>query len=205
MNLSDINDLDFSNIGDWPSIAKGGLIIIVCALIAGAWYYYDIRAQNTLMSRYEQEEVTLREEFVEKHQKVVNLEQYRKQLADMEEAFGVMLQQLPDKSEIAALLVDVSQTGLGAGLEFELFQPLGETGKDFYMELPINMRVVGSYHQFGEFISGLAALPRILTIHNVSIAKKNNANSEDSSLLEMALTARTYRYVGEGDQEEEVQ
>jgi len=133
----------------------------------------------------------------------VNLEAYRKQLAEMEEAFGVMLRQLPDKSEIADLLVDVSQTGLGSGLEFTLFQPLGETTKDFYIELPISMKVVGLYHQFGEFISGLAALPRIITIHDVQISGQNSRRGQDNTqgILQMSVTAKTYRYIGEGDKE----
>lgn len=199
MNLSELNDLDFSNIGDWPGAAKAGLIAIICLLIAGGWYYYDIRDQHATQAKYEKQEKSLRDQFIKKHDKVVNLDLYKKQLASMEEAFGIMLQQLPDKSEIADLLIDVSQTGLGAGLEFELFQPLGESTRDFYVELPIRMRVVGNYHQFGEFISGLASMPRILTIHNVGIDRSSKA----SSILTMSVTAKTYRYIGEGDQEVE--
>ena len=205
MTLSELNDLDFSNLGDWPMPIKVGAIILICGLMLGGWYYYHIKDQYTTLARYEQEEIGLKEEFAEKHSKVVNLEAYRKQLAEMEEAFGVMLSQLPDKSEIADLLVDVSQTGLGSGLEFTLFQPLGETQKDFYVELPISMNVVGLYHQFGEFISGLAALPRIITIHNVQISGEGNRrgqqNTQGSGILQMSLTAKTYRYIGDGDKE----
>ena len=205
MTLSELNDLDFSNIGDWPMPVKVVAIILICALIAGGWYYYDIQHQYTTLAKHEREEIDLRTEFQQKHSKVVNLEAYRKQLAEMEEAFGVMLRQLPDKSEIADLLVDVSQTGLGSGLEFTLFQPLGETTKDFYIELPISMKVVGLYHQFGEFISGLAALPRIITIHNVQVSGQGNRRgqnaSQGSGILQMSLTAKTYRYIGEGDKE----
>lgn len=204
MTLSELNDLDFSNLGDWPMPIKVIAIVLVCALIAGGWYYYDIQNQHATLARHENEEVGLRKEFEEKHSKVVNLEEYRKQLAEMEEAFGVMLRQLPDKSEIADLLVDVSQTGLGSGLEFTLFQPLGETTKDFYIELPISMKVVGLYHQFGEFISGLAALPRIITIHDVQIGRegqRRGQQADNSGLLQMSITAKTYRYIGEGDKE----
>ena len=205
MTLSELNDLDFSNLGDWPMPFKAGAIILICALMLGGWYYYYISDQHKTLAKYEQEEIGLKEEFADKHSKVVNLETYRKQLAEMEEAFGVMLRQLPDKSEIADLLVDVSQTGLGSGLEFTLFQPRGETTKDFYIELPISMKVVGLYHQFGEFISGMAALPRIITIHNVQISGQKNRrgqqNSQGSGILEMSLTAKTYRYIGEGDKE----
>ena len=203
MTLSELNDLDFSNMGDWPMPVKIVALVLICALIAGGLYYYDIKDQYTTLSKHEREEVDLRKEFEEKHSKVVNLEAYRKQLADMEEAFGVMLRQLPDKSEIADLLVDVSQTGLGSGLEFTLFQPLGESTKDFYIELPISMKVVGLYHQFGEFISGLAALPRIITTHNVQISGQDNRRGQDNNqgILQMSVTAKTYRYIGEGDKE----
>ena len=203
MTLSELNDLDFSNMGDWPMPVKIVALVLICALIAGGLYYYDIKDQYTTLSKHESEEVDLRKEFEEKHSKVVNLEAYRKQLADMEEAFGVMLRQLPDKSEIADLLVDVSQTGLGSGLEFTLFQPLGESTKDFYIELPISMKVVGLYHQFGEFISGLAALPRIITIHDVQISGQDNRRGQDNNqgILQMSVTAKTYRYIGEGDKE----
>ena len=207
MTLSELNDLDFSNLGDWPMPIKAGAIILICGLMLGGWYYYHIRDQHTTLERYEKEEIGLKEEFAEKHSKVVNPRAYRKQLAEMEEAFGVMLRQLPDKSEIADLLVDVSQTGLGSGLEFTLFQPLGETQKDFYVELPISMKVVGLYHQFGEFISGLAALPRIITIHNVQISgqdsrRRGQQNTQGSGILQMSLTAKTYRYIGDGDKED---
>jgi type IV pilus assembly protein PilO len=200
MTLSELNDLDFSNLGDWPMPIKAGAIILICVLMLGGWYYYYIKDQYTTLARYEQEEVGLRNEFTQKHSKVVNLEIYRKQLAEMEEAFGVMLRQLPDKSEIADLLVDVSQTGLGSGLEFTLFQPMGEVTKDFYVELPIKMNVVGLYHQFGEFISGLAALPRIITIHNAQISGQSRGN-QGGRLLQMSVTAKTYRYIGGSDRE----
>ena len=205
MTLSQLNDLDFSNLGDWPMPFKAGAIILICALMLGGWYYYYITDQHATLARYEQEEIGLKEEFAEKHSKVVNLEEYIKQIPEMEESFGVMMSQFPDKSEIADLLDDVSQTGLGSGLEFTLFQPLGETQKDFYVELPISMNVVGLYHQFGEFISGLAALPRIITIHNVQISgqckRRGQQNSQGSGILQMSLTAKTYRYIGDGDKE----
>ncbi|MEJ2308361.1 MAG: type 4a pilus biogenesis protein PilO [Gammaproteobacteria bacterium] len=201
MNLSDLNDLDLSTIGDWPPVVKGTLILVVCALIIGGWYFHAIKGQYVMLEGYQKEEAQLRAELVEKYRKVVNLDEYREQLAQMEADFSEMLRQLPDRSEIAALLVEVSQTGLAAGLEFELFQPMAEVPGDFYTELPINMKVVGSYHQFGGFISGLAAMPRILTIHDVNIVKRNK-DSVEQSQLQMAMVAKTYRYLGEGDQEE---
>jgi type IV pilus assembly protein PilO len=141
----------------------------------------------------QREEADLRQEFESKQAKAANLENYKKQLALMEESFGAMRRQLPDSTEVADLLVDVSQTGLAAGLEFELFQPQAEVPKDFYAELPIKIRVIGNYHEFGEFVSGLAALPRIVTIHDVQIQPRPNSPGD----LIMEATARTYRYLDE--------
>jgi type IV pilus assembly protein PilO len=143
----------------------------------------------------ELQERDLRTEFERKQEKAANLEAYRQQLEEMRQSFGAMLKQLPDKTEVAALLVDVSQTGLAAGLEFELFQPMAEVRKDFYAELPIKLRVLGGYHEFGEFISGLAALPRIVTIHDVSIEPRK----EDDGRLQLVATAKTYRYLEESE------
>ncbi|WP_078121743.1 type IV pilus inner membrane component PilO [Thiosocius teredinicola] len=193
MNMQELNELDFSNIGDWPAIVKAILIIIVCALVGVGWYYLDTEAQYVELERVERIEQDLRGEFEEKQQKAANLEAYRAQLNEMRESFGAMLRQLPNKTEVADLLVDVSQTGLAAGLEFELFQPQSEIPKDFYAELPIKLRVIGTYHEFGEFVSGLAALPRIVTVHDVSIAPRPNSPGE----LIMEATARTYRYLDE--------
>jgi type IV pilus assembly protein PilO len=193
MNLEELNELDLSNVGDWPMIVKAVLIIILCALVVVAWYYLDIEEQYTDLARVEQTEQDLRQDFEIKQAKAANLDAYREQLAEMEESFGAMLRQLPNRTEVADLLVDVSQTGLAAGLEFELFQPQGEVPKDFYAELPIKIRVVGAYHEFGEFVSGLASLPRIVTIHDVQIRPRNTGTD-----LIMEATARTYRYLDEG-------
>ncbi|MCB1785410.1 MAG: type 4a pilus biogenesis protein PilO [Chromatiaceae bacterium] len=193
MNLQELNELDFSNLGDWPGIVKAVVVLILCALVGVGWYFYDIEDQYVQLQRVEKTEVDLRADFEAKQAKAANLEAYRTQLAEMQESFGAMLRQLPNKTEVADLLVDVSQTGLAAGLEFELFQPQGEVPKDFYAELPIKIRVVGNYHEFGEFVSGLAALPRIVTIHNVNIQK----NAKGSDDLVMEALARTYRYLDE--------
>ena len=148
-----------------------------------------------IMEKVEKTELKLRSTFEKKQAKTVNLEAYKKQLEEMKQSFGAMLRQLPDKTEVAELLVDVSQTGLASGLEFELFDPLGENRKEFYAELPIKVRVKGEYHQFGAFISGLALLPRIVTIHNISInPKKDGANRNQ---LVMEAVAKTYRYLDE--------
>lgn len=199
MNLQELNELDLSNIGDWPMVVKLLLVLILCALLVVGGYFGLITDQEKQFKRVQNEEKGLREEFAKKQGRAANLENLKKQLALMEESFGAMRRQLPDKTEVAALLVDVSQTGLAAGLEFELFQPQGEVRKEFYAELPIKLRVKGAYHEFGEFISGLAALPRIVTIHNVHIrpASKRQSKGEAPSLLTLEATARTYRYLDE--------
>ena len=202
MDLQQLNELDFSNIGDWPGLVKGFVVLLLCALLLGAWYYFDTQEQLKRLETAEGREHDLRTTFEGKQKKAANLENYKQQLAEMRESFGAMLRQLPDKTEVAALLVDVSQTGLAAGLEFELFRPAGEVPKDFYAELPINIRVTGHYHEFGNFISGLAALPRIVTLHDISIvprSKGRGAEGQDDNLL-LTATAKTYRYLEEGAQ-----
>ena len=193
MNMQELNELDFSNIGDWPGLVKAILILVLCALVGVGWYFYDIEGRYETLARAENTELELRQDFENKQAKAANLEAYRAQLAEMQESFGAMLRQLPNRTEVADLLVDVSQTGLAAGLEFELFQPQPEVPKDFYAELPIKLRVVGTYHEFGEFVSGLAALPRIVTIHDVQIKPRPNKAGQ----LIMEATARTYRYLDE--------
>lgn len=193
MNLQELNELDLNNIGDWPGLIKALLVLIICGAIATGWYYFDTEDQLIALKNVERQEQELRVTFEKKQAKAVNLEKYQKQLEEMKQSFGAMLRQLPDKTEVAELLVDVSQTGLAAGLEFELFDPLGENRKDFYAELPIKIKVKGEYHQFGNFISGLATLPRIVTIHDIDINSSDKANSR----LEMEAVAKTYRYLDE--------
>jgi type IV pilus assembly protein PilO len=201
VNLQDLNELDLSNIGDWPWPVKGVLVLILCIGLGVGWYYMDAEALLLELEKAEKKELGLRKTFEEKQSKAVNLEKYKQQLAEMRQSFGSMLRQLPNKTEVAELLVDVSQTGLAAGLEFELFKPTGEVPKEFYAELPIQLKVHGDYHEFGEFISGLAALPRIVTIHDVKItplkAKGKGKSEEGSSDLLMEATAKTYRYLDE--------
>lgn len=198
MNLDELNELDFSNVGDWPLAVKLVLVLILCALVGVGGYFGLITDQEKKLAQVEREEVDLRAEFESKQERAANLENYKKQLALMEESFGAMRRQLPDSTEVADLLVDMSQTGLAAGLEFELFQPQGEAPKEFYAELPIKLRVKGSYHEFGEFVSGLAALPRIVTIHNVQVKPGGRkGQGADSGQLILEATAKTYRYLDE--------
>ena len=195
MKLQDLNKLDINDIGDWPAPIKLLIVLLVAVLVGVAWYYMDTQDQYAALERVRREEKDLRTAFEEKQQKAANYEKYKAQLAEMKQTFGAMLRQLPNKKEVADLLIDVSQTGLAAGLEFQLFQPQNEIPKDFYAELPIKLRVVGDYHEFGEFISGIAALPRIVTMHDIDIKP---ITGQRAGGLVMEATAATYRYLEEG-------
>jgi len=193
MNLSDLNDLDFSDMGNWPTPAKAIAIFAICAAILGAGYYFDTKDQQAALERLELKEVKLKKDFKVNANKAANLELYKQQLVEMKQSFGAMLKQLPSQTEVAELLVDISQTGLASGLEFELFKPDPELQKDFYAELPIKLRVTGEYAEFGSFVSGVAALPRIVTLHDFAIKF-----AKDGKLV-MDATAKTYRYLDEDE------
>jgi len=194
MNMQDLNELDLSNIGMWPAPIKAVLILILCVGIGAGYYKMHTEDQLAGLEKQQKSEQKLRKTFEKKQAKAVNLERFKAQLEEMKQSFGTMLRQLPNKTEVAELLVDVSQTGLATGLEFELFDPQGEKRKEFYAELPIKIKVKGTYHQFGAFISGLASLPRIVTIHNISIKPKGK---KSGGALVMEATAKTYRYLDE--------
>jgi len=202
MNLSNIN-WDIEHAGSWPAPIKAAITGILCVALGGLWYYFDTQDQLTNLSSLESKEEQLKKTFEEKQKKATNLEEYKSQLAEMEKTFGDLLRQLPDKTQVPELLVDVSQTGLASGLEFELFKPGAEIARDFYAELPIEIRVIGNYMEFGNFVSGLASLPRIVTIHNIKIS--SNLSKESGSKkpnpkdpLLMGATVKTYRYMEEG-------
>lgn len=189
----DINDLDFNNIGSWAPAAKAVVIFLVCALVAGLWIYFDTLDQMAQRDSLIATEARLKKEFTDKQAKAAALDAYKAQMVEMEESFGTMLRQLPSKTEVAELLVDITQTGLASGLTFELFQPNKELPMEFYAELPISIKVTGDYHDFGEFVSGVAALPRIVTLHDMVISTNNS--KETAGALAMTATAKTYRYL----------
>ncbi len=195
MELSSLSELDFNESGEWPLVVKIVAVLLVCAVVWGGGYYFIIKDKQVELKTVEQKEVQLKQEFETKQAKAVNLQAYKEQLTEMRVMFASMLEQLPKKSEVPELLVDVTRTGLINGLEFELFQPQGERPVDFYAELPIQMTVTGNYHQFGEFLSGLAALPRIVTMHDISMGPLN----EKTGNMTMNLTAKTYRYFDDGE------
>ena len=202
MNI-DINELDFSNAGNWPLAIKFVAILAVCGAVGFAGYWFDTKDQLSTLDKAKAKEIELKKEFETKQTVAANLIPYRRQMKEMERSFGALLLQLPSKTEVAELLVDVSREGLKAGLEFELFKPGAEKKKDFYAEYPISLKVVGTYHQFGNFASGIAALPRIVTLHNLKITRKGGKKAKGSdaanSQLVMEATANTYRYL---DQDE---
>lgn len=187
----DINELDLTNVARWPAAAKAVIILLLMGCVIFLGYWFHTKDQLVSLEEIEQKEQELKTVFEKKAKLAVNLEAYEKQLEEMRESFGAMLRQLPNKTEVADLLVDVSQTGLASGLEFELFKPQVEVPREFYAELPISIKVTGDYHEFGDFVSGVAALPRIVTLHNVNISRRD-AKSGD---LVMNLTAKTYRYL----------
>jgi len=193
--LEELRALDPSDPGRWPLPIRIGAVavwFVVLALVLS--YVFVWQKQRPELQRFEADEQKLRGEFRDKHSKAVNLEVYKQQLTDIERSFGAMLRQLPGKTEVPNLLVDISQTGLAAGLEEKLFQPQAEQKKDFYAELPIKIRLTGNYHEFGAFVSGIAALPRIVTLHDISI-KPDSKDAYD--VLTLDLTAKTYRYLDE--------
>ena len=190
INLDELKNLDFDNISEWPKSLKITGLVLVFILIIGLSWQYDVKDLQGRLGHLEVKEQELRFSFEQKQQKAANLPALKKQLKDIEETFGDLLKRLPSKAEIAELLVDISQQGLGAGLEFELFKPREEEPADFYVKLPIDIRVVGTYHQFGNFISGVSDLPRIVTNHDIKISRDPK---KDVMVLE--TVAKTYRYV----------
>ncbi len=200
MNLDTINNLDFEDVGSWPKPVKiaSGVLLFVLIIAAGWWFHH--RHQQEQLEMVIAKEQELRQTFEFKQRKAANLVALREQLEEIKQSFGDLLKRLPDKTEVAGLLVDISQQGLGAGLEFELFKPGKETESEFYVELPIKIRVAGDYHSFGQFVSGVADLPRIVTQHNIKIFKDKRGKDSEPRLI-MESIAKTYRYMDESDGE----
>ncbi len=196
MNI-DLSDLDLNTIGKWPLPLKAGVIIVACILTLVLGYFLDIKDQQQKLGLAEARELQLKQDFEAKWKKAANLDAYKLQMKEMEQSFGTMLRQLPSKTEIDDLLVDISQTGLASGIDFKLFKPGKEIQKDFYAEFPIEMEMTGDYHRFGRFVSGIAALPRIVTLHDISI--KESKQSEGSKNMTMRVIAKTYRYLDENE------
>jgi type IV pilus assembly protein PilO len=193
--LEEIRSLDPRDPGRWPFAVRAGTVgVCFLVLTIVAAYMFVWTKLNPQLEQLQDQEQQLRNEYRAKHAKATNLDVYKQQLADIEKSFGAMLRQLPSKTEVDNLLVDISQTGLASALDQKLFQPETEVKKDFYAERPIKISFAGSYHQFGQFVSGIAALPRIVTLHDVKIEQVNKAGAAFDQ-LKMDLTAKTYRYL----------
>ncbi len=200
MNWDDIqHHLEPDNIGTAPAVIRMGVFITLFVAIIGAGIYFDTQDQLQVLERKERKETELKDEFKVKADKAAKLELYKEQLAEMEASFGALLRQLPETTEVESLLVDVSQTGLAAGLEIKKFKPSSEEKKGFYAELPISLEVSGSFHQLATFISGIAALPRIVTISDMKL-EPFSVEDQTAGKLKMAATAKTYRYLQEDEQ-----
>jgi type IV pilus assembly protein PilO len=193
--IEQLRTLDPRDVGRWPLAIRGFfvlLIFVVCSAVA--WYMFVWDDDRPVLQKAEADELDLRSQFESKQQRAANLDAYKAQLGEMERSFGAMLRQLPGKTEVPNLLVDISQTGLAAGLQEKLFQPAAEQSKGFYAELPIKIRLVGTYHEFGTFVSGIAALPRIVTLHDIQITPAADKSGGYDNLT-MDVTAKTYRYI----------
>ncbi len=198
--LQQLRGLDPNDPGRWPLAVRMGTVIMLFMLAAAGGYYFFVwKSQHPELVEARAKETELLNTLEGKARKAANLQAYKDQLAEMEKSFGAMLRQLPNKTEVPNLLVDVSQTGLASGLEEKLFQPLGENRKDFYAELPIAIRLTGGYHQMGNFAAGVAALPRIVTLHDIEIVPATQGSGGPGDLV-LNVTAKTYRYLDEDEQ-----
>jgi type IV pilus assembly protein PilO len=198
MNLiEELQSLDVNDIGRWPVAFRAAVIalVFVAVTFAGIWFTI-VKDKAPVLQRAEAEEQELRVTFENKQRKAANYDAYKAQLAQIEQSFGTMLRQLPGETEIPSLIVDISQTGLAAGLQEKLFQPQAEVPKDFYAEKPIKIQLSGGYHEMANFVSGIAALPRIVTLHDINITPEKQGSFDSLSL---EVTAKTYRYIEEAD------
>lgn len=194
MNLEELKTLNPKDIGSWPVLPRVAALLVLLVLVVFAGYWLDWREKLDQLEAAKQEEGTLRESFLSKKQQAINLDTYRQQLKEIDQSFGALLKQLPNKSEMDALLVDINQAGLGRGLEFELFKPApSETMSAFYAELPVSIRVTGNYNDLGHFASDVAQMPRIVTLNDVKIEPAKDGR------LTMDAVAKTYRYLDEAE------
>ena len=202
MTFNELQNLDPANIGSWPGVVRALLFLAISAAVLGAGYYFIVQHQIAALEKVRDSEITLKTTFESKQRKAANLEPLKQQLAEMKQSFGAMLRLLPNKTEIEGLLVDISQSGLAAGLEFELFKPQAEQPAEFYAVQPINITVTGTYHEFGEFISAVAALPRIVTQHDLNFRPLSGTaptSGSGATPLRLSMIAKTYRYLDEDE------
>jgi len=189
----DINELDFNNAGVWPAPVKAIFLLLVFGLVLGGGYWFFVKDLYAAVERAEETEQELREDYESKAHQVANLDVYKSQMEEMEETFGALVRQLPSDTEVPGLLEDITNTALGSGLSMREFALQDEIERDFYVELPIDIQVSGTYHELATFVSNVAGLPRIVTLHDFTISRDN-----DDEELNMEMVARTYRYREEG-------
>ena len=193
--IDDLQQLDINDIGRWPFPFRAALIVILFVIVVGVGFYMTIiQNKAPILDRVKAEEKNLWVNFENKQKKAANYDAYKTQLEQMEQSFGTMLRQLPGETEIPSLIVDISQTGLAAGLQEKLFEPQPEIQRDFYAEKPIKIQLSGGYHEIANFVSGIAALPRIVTLHNINITPEAKDSYNE---LSIEVTAQTYRYLEE--------
>lgn len=194
MNLEDLKTLNLKDIGGWPVLPKMAVLLLLLVAVVFAGYWFDWSAQLEQLDTARQEEVKLRDTFLAKKKQAINLDTYRQQLKEIDQSFGALLKQLPNKSEMDALLVDINQAGLGRGLEFELFKPApSETLTEFYASLPVTIKVTGGYHDLGHFASDISQLPRIVTLNDIKIEASKDGR------LTMDGVVTTFRYLDEAE------
>ena len=193
--VEELKSLDVNDVGRWPLVFRAGVIAIVFAVVTGLGIYWTIvKDKAPQLQRAQDDEQTLKVAFENKQRKAANYDAYKAQLSQIEQSFGTMLRQLPGETEIPSLIVDISQAGLASGLQEKLFQPQPEIPRDFYAEKPIKIRLSGGYHEIANFVSGVAALPRIVTLHNINISPDGQ---DEFDKLSIEVTAQTYRYLDE--------
>lgn len=186
----DVNDIDWDRVGVWPAPARIFVAVLASALIILGGYYFFVKERNMTLEQEKRQEITLKKSFEEKAFEAANLESYRKQMLEMEESFGALIKQLPTDTEVPELLDDISEKGEESRLEIASIVPETERATEYYVELPIKVVVAGGYHEFGAFVSGIAGMPRIVTLHDFSITEKD----KDLGSLKMEILAKTYRY-----------
>lgn len=192
----DPNDIDFNNAGSWPVAVKGLVYVVLFSVVLFAGYWFLIKDQYVALDKSVAEEVDLKQKYETLAFKVANLDAYRVQMEDMENSFGALLKQLPADTEVPGLLEDITNTGLGSGLDIKSIKLNAEVSKEFYVELPMKIEVLGTYHDIASFVSGVASLPRIVTLHDFKITPKKKNKEGQSGLLHMSVAAKTYRYNG---------
>lgn len=193
MKLDDFNNIDFKNVGSLPLAVKAVLLGFLALILLGLGYWFMWKPAIDELEQSRAKEEELRKVFLDKKSQAVKIDAYREQMVEIEKTFGALLKQLPDRSEMDGLLTDVNQAGLGRGLEFELFKPGQETVADFYAEMPIDIKVIGSYHDLGAFATDVSKLSRIVTLNNIKIVPVNKESKD--GLLVMEAVAKTYRYL----------